>query len=126
MPDQPTSLPVTVGLTALLQALCITVGDGPAPLADRGDYAQNRGAALRFGSSAELIHPDGTRLLPVPELARELLELVGPVAETQDTFRELSALDLTTCEGERQLEIGERDGLQAVCADLAERTLSSA
>jgi hypothetical protein len=65
-------------------------------------------------------------LLPVPELARELLELVGPVAETQDTFRELSALDLTTCEGERQLEIGERDGLQAVCADLAERTLSSA
>jgi len=55
-----------------------------------------------------------------------LLELVGPVAETQDTFRELSALDLTTCEGERQLEIGERDGLQAVCADLAERTLSSA
>jgi glutamate---cysteine ligase / carboxylate-amine ligase len=126
MPDQPTSLPVTVGLTALLQALCITVGDAPAPLADRGDYAQNRWAALRFGTSAELIHPDGTRLLPVPELARELLELVGPVAETQETLRELSALDLTICEGERQLEIGEREGLQAVCADLAERTLSSA
>ena len=126
MPDQPTSLPVTVGLTALLQALCITVGDGPAALANRGDYAQNRWAALRFGPGAELIHPDGSRLLPVPELARELLELVGPAAETQGTVVELSALDLTTCEGERQLEIGEREGLQAVCADLAERTLSSA
>jgi carboxylate-amine ligase len=126
MPDQPTSLPVTVGLTALLQALCITVADGPAPPADRGDYAQNRWAALRFGPSAELIHPDGSRLLPVPELALELLELVGAAAETQGTAGELAALDLTTCEGERQLQIGEREGLRAVCADLAERTLSSA
>src|SRR4051794_33375600 len=126
MPDQPTSLPVTVGLTALLQALCSAVVDEPAKVADRGDYAQNRWAALRFGPSAELIHPDGNRLLPVPELARELLELVGPAAEEQGSLGEISALDLTTCEGERQLEIGEREGLQAVCADLVERTLSSA
>jgi len=126
MPDQPTSLPVTVGLTALLQALCITVADEPVSLADRGDYAQNRWAALRFGPSAELIHPDGTRLLPVPELARELIELVSPAAEAQGAVEELSTLDLTRCEGERQLELGEREGLRAVCADLAERTLSSA
>jgi hypothetical protein len=33
------------------------------------------------------------------------------------------ALDPSTCEGERQLEIGGREGLDAVCADLVERTL---
>src|SRR5213075_1597481 len=62
MPDQPTSLTVTVGFSALLQALCATVADEAATPADRGDYAQNRWAALRFGTAAELIHPDGTRL----------------------------------------------------------------
>src|SRR3954453_17855851 len=126
MPDQPTSLAVSVALTALLQALCATVEDRPAQPADRGDYAQNRWSALRFGSKAELIHPDGNRLVPVAELARELLELVAPAAEAQGTLDLLSALDIGTCEGERQLEIGERDGLRALCADLAERTLSSA
>jgi glutamate---cysteine ligase / carboxylate-amine ligase len=126
MPDQPTSLRITVALTALLQALCSTVADEPAATADRGDYAQNRWAALRFGTSAELIHPDGDRVLPVPELARELLELVRPAAEEQGTLDELSVLDPSVCEGERQLELGAREGLQAVCADLAERTLSSA
>ena len=35
----------------------------------------------------------------------------------------LAALDPSRCEGERQLEIGEREGLEAVCADLVERTL---
>jgi glutamate---cysteine ligase / carboxylate-amine ligase len=122
MPDQPTSLAVTAGLSALLQALCATEAD-PATPADRGDYAQNRWAALRFGTAAELIHPDGTRLVRAPELARELLERLAPAAEELGTTADLSNLDPSTCEGERQLQIGERDGLIAVCADLVERTL---
>src|SRR5204863_82575 len=56
-------------------------------------------------------------------LARELLEIVGPAAEKLGTTDELAALDPSRCEGERQLEIGEREGLEAVCADLVERTL---
>src|SRR5256884_1593916 len=123
MPDQPTSLDVAATLTALLQALCASVDVEQAPPAERGDHAQNRWAALRFGTGAELIHPDGTRLVRVPELARELLGLVGPAAEKLGTTDELAALDPSRCEGERQLEIGEREGLEAVCADLVERTL---
>src|SRR5438128_1770712 len=80
-------------------------------------------ATLRFGPGAELIHPEGTRLVRAPELARELLDLVGPAAEELGTTDLLAALDPSTCEGERQLEIGEREGLEAVCADLVERTL---
>jgi glutamate---cysteine ligase / carboxylate-amine ligase len=123
MPDQPTSLGLTAALSALLQALCATVEADEAPTADRGDYAQNRWAALRFGTAAELIHPNGARLVRVSELARELLDLVGPATEKLGTAGALSALDPLSCEGERQLEIGERDGLDAVCADLVERTL---
>lgn len=123
MPDQPTSLAVSAALTALLQALCASVDGGQPRPADRGDYAQNRWAALRFGSDAELIHPDGTRLVRVPELAGELLELVRPFAEKLGTTDDLAALDPTTGEGQRQLEIGQRHGLEAVCADLVERTL---
>jgi glutamate---cysteine ligase / carboxylate-amine ligase len=123
MPDQPTGLVVTVALVALLQALCASVDAGQTRPAERGDYAQNRWAALRFGTGAELIHPKGDRMARVPELARELLELVGPASEKLGTADELAALDPSTCEGERQLEIGRRDGLEAVCADLVERTL---
>jgi glutamate---cysteine ligase / carboxylate-amine ligase len=123
MPDQPTSLAVTAGLSALLQALCASVEADAAPVADRGDYAQNRWAALRFGTAAELIHPDGDRLVRAPELARELLELVAPAAEKLGTAADLSALQPSSCEGERQLKIGEREGLDAACADLVERTL---
>jgi carboxylate-amine ligase len=123
MPDQPTALAVTTALAALLQALCASVAADPGRPAERGDYAQNRWAALRFGAGAELIHPNGDHMVRVPELARELLELVAPAAEELGTSGELSALEPTTCEGERQLEIGCRDGLEAVCADLVERTL---
>jgi len=123
MPDQPTSLAVTVALSALLQALCASVELEAARPADRGDYAQNRWAALRFGTAAELIHPDGDRLVRAPELARELFELVAPAAEKLGATADLSALDPSSCEGQRQLKIGEREGLDAACADLVERTL---
>jgi carboxylate-amine ligase len=129
MPDQPTRLEVTAALAALLQALCVTVlrtGGRAAGGASRGDYAQNRWAALRFGTRAELIHPDGTRLAGVPELTGELLELVRPAADELGTTAYLDAIDGSTCEGERQVEIGARDGLRAVCMDLVERTVGSA
>jgi glutamate---cysteine ligase / carboxylate-amine ligase len=123
MPDQPTSLAVSTGLAALLQALCASAGRWADRPADLGDYAQNRWAALRFGSAAELIHPDGSRVVRAPELARELLDLVAPAAEELRTTSDLWALDPSSCEGERQLEVGRREGVDAVCADLVERTL---
>jgi carboxylate-amine ligase len=125
-PDQPTAVKLTGAFAALLQALCKTVLDGPAPpAAQRGDYAQNRWAALRFGPRAELIHPDGDRLLPVPELTYELLALIQPAVEHLGTVELIRRLEPTRCEGDRQLEVGRAEGLEAVVADVAERTVSS-
>ena len=125
-PDQPTAVGLTGAFAALLQALCKTVLDGP-PLrpAERGDYAQNRWAALRFGPRAELIHPDGERLLPVPELTYELLGLIQLSVEELGTVELIRRLEPTRCEGDRQLEVGRADTLEAVVADVAERTVSS-
>ncbi len=125
-PDQPTALELTGAFAAILQALCKTVLDGPPPRsAQRGDYAQNRWAALRFGPRAELIHPDGERLVAVPELTYELLALI------QHAVQELGSVDLirrlvpNRCEGERQLEVARAESLEAVVADVAARTIRS-
>ena len=125
-PDQPTSVERGCVFVALLQALCATVLEGPRPRpANRGDYAQNRWAAFRFGPRAELIHPDGERLVAVPKLALELFELVGPAARALGTDVLLAAFDPGRCEGDRQLEVGRAHGLEAVAADVAERTVRS-
>ncbi len=126
-PDQPTAVELTAAFAAVLQALCVTVlaGARPPP-ANRGDYAQNRWAALRFGPRAELIHPDGERLVPAPELAEELLSLVEAAAEELGTVEQLRALDPRSCEGDRQLEVGRESGLEAVAADISGRTVRSA
>ena len=111
MPDQPTSLRVTAVLTAILQELCRSALERPQPAHDpaaRGLYQQNRWAAARFGLSAELFHPDGERTVRASDLAAEL---AGSRLETSRT------------EADRQLEIGREHGLEAVCADLVERTL---
>src|SRR5919109_2423753 len=126
VPDQPTSVEVTAGFVALLQALCKTVVEGPPPKpAQRGDYAQNRWAALRFGPRAELIHPDGDRVLPAPELCYELLALIEPAVRELGTVEQIRKLDPSRCEGDRQLEIARAESLEAVCADVAERTVRS-
>ena len=106
--DQPTRLETTGALAALLQAMVSRLeDDGPA---DRGLYAQNRWAALRFGHEAELVHPDGSRLVSVPELLAELAERVGsPKPGVPDQARE-------------QLEVGRADGLESVCRRLVELT----
>jgi carboxylate-amine ligase len=116
MPDQPTSLERTVALVDLLHRLCSTFqGAEPVDPGRRGDYAQNRWAAARFGPAAELLHPDGDRLVSVSDLTRELLDRIGPI----------DGLDPLSCEADRQLEVGRTDGLRAACADLVERSLVS-
>jgi carboxylate-amine ligase len=125
MPDQPTRLELTAAFAALLQALSATVLAAPEPEYDpaaRGTYAQNRWAALRRGPEAELVHPHREELVRVPELAAELVELVGPAAAELGTGGLMEALLGEGCEGDEQLEVGHAHGLEAVCADLVERT----
>jgi glutamate---cysteine ligase / carboxylate-amine ligase len=125
MPDQPTALERTADLVALLQALCKAVADGPERAVDpaaRGDYQQNRWAALRFGPRAVLLAPDGERALPAHELWRELVQLVAQAADSLGTLDRLDRLDARTCEADRQLEVGRAEGLSAVCRDLVTRT----
>jgi carboxylate-amine ligase len=126
-PDQPTSVALTAALVALLQALCLTVlaAEPPQP-ANRGDYAQNRWAALRFGPRAELIHPDGSRLVGVQELTHELLASIEPAVRELGSVDLLSVLDPRACEGDRQLEVGRERGLELAAADAVERTVRSA
>jgi carboxylate-amine ligase len=125
-PDQPTAVKLTGAFAALLQALCMTVLEGSPPRpAQRGDYAQNRWAALRFGPRAELIHPDGERLLQAPELTYELLALIQPAVEQLGTVELIRTLVPNRCEGDRQLEVARAESLEAVVADVTERTVSS-
>jgi glutamate---cysteine ligase / carboxylate-amine ligase len=119
MPDQPTRLDTTVALTALLQALVASADGGTA--ADRGIYAQNRWAAARFGRSAELVHPDGDRLLGIDELLTELLGRVGPNAERLGGAAFLAPLR-ALAQADEQLELGRRHGLRALCERLVNAT----
>jgi hypothetical protein len=80
---------------------------------------------LRFGPRAELIHPDGDRLVPAPELMHELLELIQPATQELGTVELIRAIDPSSCEGDRQLAVGREQGLEAVAADAVERTLRS-
>jgi gamma-glutamyl:cysteine ligase YbdK (ATP-grasp superfamily) len=97
-----------------LRALCEWALEAPPREFDpgeRGIYQQNRWAAARFGPHANLVHPDRDEALPVPKLVRDF-----PVP--------LAGLDASTCEAERQLEVGRANGLRAVCADLVERSVA--
>jgi carboxylate-amine ligase len=111
MPDQPTALEQTAGLTAVLVELCKAVLDRPQRAwdpASRGLYQQNRWAAARFGLDAELFHPDGEHTAKAGDLAQELAG---------------ERMVVSTSEAGSQLEVGRSRGLEAVCADLVERTL---
>ena len=104
--DQPTSLE----RTALLAELIVSLVERSAPRsgdpAARGDYLQNRWAAARSGLGAELIHPDGDRVVLAGALAAELLGGEAPATEAL-----------------RQLEVAAAAGIDAVAADLVGRTL---
>jgi glutamate---cysteine ligase / carboxylate-amine ligase len=106
--DQPTRLEATAALATLLHAMAARLkADGPT---DRGIYAQNRWAALRFGVEAELVHPDGSRLASAAELLGELSGRLG--------------LDGTTAlaQADEQLEIGRAKGLPQLCRRLVALT----
>jgi carboxylate-amine ligase len=106
--DQPTRLETTAALATLVHAMASRLdADGPA---DRGLYAQNRWAALRFGHDAELVHPDGTRLVSVSDLLEELVPRVG-----------LEPVDLPD-QAFEQLEAGRSEGLESLSRRLVELT----
>jgi carboxylate-amine ligase len=111
MPDQPIRLEATAALAALTHAL-VTSADGGGP-ADRGAYAENRWAALRFGRDALLIHPDGSRLASVHELLDELATRLGD--DVVDPVRELD-------QAGEQLTLGRSDGLRSLCERLVALT----
>jgi glutamate---cysteine ligase / carboxylate-amine ligase len=101
--DQPTSVTRAAAFAALVQALCVAAPPAEEPL-DRDVYLDRRAAAARGDAPMD-----------------ELLELVEPAA------RELGSWDFVAQlrgppEAVRQLEIGERDGRQAVAADLVARS----
>jgi carboxylate-amine ligase len=126
VPDQTTDVRLASAFTALVQALCATALAGGLPagslLADRGraDYAQNRWAAARFGPEAELIHPDGSRLVAAAELGRELIGLVEPEAERLGGAAAIGRIDPARCEA--TLQLGYATALEAT-ADLVDRSL---
>jgi carboxylate-amine ligase len=119
MPDQPTRLEATAAFAALIQALVASADGGEA--ADRGVYAQNRWAALRFGRTAELIHPKEGRLLGASELLTEVLERVDATAERLGGAGFLAPLT-ELAQADEQLALGRRDGLRALCERLASLT----
>ena len=116
MPDQPTSLAHSTAFVALIRELCRwALEREPAAVdpAHRGDYAQNRWAASRFGPRAELIHPDGDRAVHVPELWEELRGLLADEPL-------LDELDPSSCEGDLQLALDPH----AAARDLVARTFA--
>lgn len=113
-PDQPTSAETAAAFVRLLRDLCEWALDAPPrPFdpAERGVYAQNRWAAARFGPHGKLIHPDRDEALTAAALVRDL-----PVAA--------NGLSPESCEADRQLEVGRSQDLQAVCAELVERSVA--
>jgi carboxylate-amine ligase len=114
MPDQPTEPAIAVALVALLHALAVWAAqtdDGPA---SRADYQTNRFHAARFGPRARLVR--GNRLVPVPELFRELVELVSPDPELIEPLRP------TSCEADWQLAAGDP---ATACTEIVGRSLAS-
>ncbi len=124
--DQPTDVRLSAAFAALVQALCAAALRDELPPPDdslgdrgRGDYAQNRWAAARFGPRAELLHPDGRTKATAADLGRELLELVRPAARELGGEALLDRINPASCEAD--LQLGEA-GSVAAAADLVART----
>jgi len=101
--DQPTDVRRSAALAALIQALC-AVAPIPAEKS-RTAYLPRRAGAARHGEAH----------------TKELLALVEPAARELGTWELVETLRAPP-EALRQLEIGRRDGLTAVAADLVGRT----
>ena len=112
-PDQPTSAERSADFIRLIRDLCewaLSAAPRSFDPGERGVYEQNRWAASRFGPHGKLIHPDRNVAVSVAELANDL-----PVP--------LGRLDPTSCEADEQLAVGRERGLQALCAELVERSV---
>ena len=119
MPDQPTRVEVSVAFAALLQALVAAAKPGRP--ADRGLYAQNRWAALRFGREARLVHPTERRLVAAPELLSELAATLRPETDRFGTTALLGPLE-GLAQADEQVELGRAEGLRALCDRLVALT----
>jgi len=100
--DQSTSVDRTAALAAFAQALC--AAPPPAEPVGRADYLELRAAAARG-------HPRG----------ENLLVLVEPAARELGTWQLFDALRVPQ-EAFRQLDVGRREDLKAVAADLVARS----
>jgi glutamate---cysteine ligase / carboxylate-amine ligase len=101
--DQPTDVARSAALAALIQALCAVA---PAPAeGSRDSYLSRRAAAARRGDAQ----------------TGELLALVEPAARERGSWDLVEELRKPP-EALRQLETGHREGLEAVVAELVERT----
>ena len=101
--DQPTDVGRSAALAALIQALCAV-----APVPDEGSrasYLPRRAAAAGRGEAQ----------------TTALLALVEPAARELGTWDVVETLGAPP-EALRQLETGRREGLEAVVAELVERT----
>ena len=117
-PDQPTDVRTTGAFVALLHALAAWAVDADVNGSSRADYHSNRFFASRFGPRAELLHPYEDRQVSVPDLYRELLELVGPHADREL----LDGLDPTRCEADLQAAA---DDARGACDLLVRRSVAS-
>ena len=84
--DQPTSLART---ELIVQVVADLVERVPSHVTPRGDYLQNRWAAARYGVDAQLIHPDGSRMVGVGELLG--FDPPAPEAHARRSAPELAA-----------------------------------
>lgn len=117
--DQPTDVALAGALVGLLHALALWAATDERDVSSsRSDYHTNRFFAARFGPLARLIHPYEDRLVPVPELYRELVERIEPHVDSAL----LGPIDPTTCEAYLQLAQGDP---RAASRDALMRSLRS-
>ena len=130
--DQQTRVEHTISLAALVVSLAhrlCSLYDEDEPLVEYPTELidDNKVRAARHGTDGRLIDFRAGEQVPAPEMARELVELLGPHAEALGCADELAGVEelLTAGTGaHRQLEIADRNGedLRALTAEIAETT----
>lgn len=104
--DQQTDVRRSAALAALVQALVARAAEEPV----RERFSRERYAELRVAATRERLPLD------------ELEAYVEPAARSLGTWERVQWILHAPQECERQLEVGERDGLTALAADLVSRS----
>jgi carboxylate-amine ligase len=130
--DQQTRVEQTASLAALVVSLAhrlCALYDDDEPLVEYPTELidDNKIRAARHGIDGRLIDFRAGRQVPAPEMARELIELLAPDADTLGCRAELNAVEdlLTYGSGaHRQLAIADENGddLRALAKEIAETT----